>query len=170
MRSPCNVSYRWRRCSWFGQNMPRSPAQSEVRWRGSRLRYLKSMGSHLFAVMVAIRATWHSRAEQSCQQTEPVNWRIRRIWRRNALDGRLNTVRRRVAPHSEENGKNRNTCQMFGISVRFRGDVMLSTKPAFKFEVEGVAPQVGLEPTTLRLTAERAYSRPATTRRRGVHL
>jgi len=51
------------------------------------------------------------------------------------------TVRQQVTRRIEEKAKNRNTCQMFGITVRFRGDAMLSTKPTFEFELEVVAPQ-----------------------------
>ena len=45
------------------------------------------------------------------------------------------TFRQRVAPRSEENRKNRNRCQMFGIRVRFLDEAMLSTKVLGEFEV-----------------------------------
>jgi len=51
------------------------------------------------------------------------------------------TVGQGFAPRSEENRENRNACQMFGITVRFRGDAMLSTKVPCKFEVKVVAHQ-----------------------------
>ena len=46
---------------------------------------------------------------------------------------------------------------MFGITVRFRGDAMLSTKPTFEFELEVVAPRHGFEP---RFTAPKAAVLP----------
>jgi hypothetical protein len=46
------------------------------------------------------------------------------------------TVPQRFGPRPEENRKNRNMCQMFGIRVRFRDDAMLSTKVLGEFEVQ----------------------------------
>ena len=50
-------------------------------------------------------------------------------------------ARQHFTPRIEEKAKNRNTCQMFGITVRFRGDAMLSTKVPCEFEANAVAPQ-----------------------------
>jgi hypothetical protein len=50
------------------------------------------------------------------------------------------TAPQRVTPRFEENRKSRNTCQMFGITVRFRADATLSTKVPREFEAELVAP------------------------------
>jgi len=79
-------------------------------------------------------------AERTCQQTQPVNWRKRRICRRRGPSEAPCTGGQRVAPRSTENRKNRNTFQMFGIRVRFLDDAMLSTKVPCKLEVEVVAP------------------------------
>ena len=46
---------------------------------------------------------------------------------------------------------------MFGITGRFRGDAMLSTKEPVEFEAEGVAPRHGFEP---RFTAPKAAVLP----------
>ena len=73
---------------------------------------------------VAFAATWAPRPERTCQQTEPVNWRERRIWRREALGG--------------DAGRFGNATR---ITVRFRVGAILSTKVPCKLEVEGVAPQ-----------------------------
>lgn len=67
------------------------------------------------------------------------------------------TDRQRFAPCFEENRKNRNTCEMFGINGRFRDDAMLSTRVLGEFEVQGLAPRHGFEP---RFTAPKAAVLP----------
>ena len=96
-------------------------------------------------------------AERTCQQTEPVNWRKRRIWRRSGPRRAIYMVRQPVSPRSEERRKNYNMFEMFGMTVRFRGEATLSTKGACEFEMEVVAPRHGFEP---RFTAPKAAVLP----------
>jgi hypothetical protein len=52
----------------------------------------------------------------------------------------LFVVRHHITSRAEEKAQNRNTLQMFGVTVGFRGDAMLSTKLPREFEAKVVAP------------------------------
>jgi hypothetical protein len=95
-------------------------------------------------VTVAFRATWHA------GPNEPVNkWDLSTGENGEfGVEGDLGWKLPRIVNAQRlfwENRKNRNTFQMFGITVRSRGEAMLSRKVTCEFEPEGVAPRHGFE-------------------------
>ncbi len=83
------------------------------------------------------------RSGPPCQETGPVNWRKRRILRRIHRGGTLTGGCAAHAAIQDGESPDRSMSGMFGIAGRFRGSPMLSTKLAFEFATECMAPHTG---------------------------